>query len=115
MCESVHGVDKTSIFLDFDSTKQGLPLVDSWSRGLDKNQMYPDRNTLSNVPRSGYITARDQRMVESGVTKGGKNTARSCQFSFSGMNTTTQTRSLKLKSNDFKSYPRSSQKKNSSL
>ena len=91
MCESVHGVDKTSIFLDFDSTKQGLPLVDSWSRGLDKNQMYPDRNTLSNVPRSGYITARDQRMVESGVTKGGKNTARSCQFSFSGMNTTTQT------------------------
>ena len=23
------------IFLDFHSTKQGLPLVDSWSRGLD--------------------------------------------------------------------------------
>ena len=64
--------------------------------------MYPDRDTLSNVPSSGYITARDQRMVESGGTKGGKNTARSCQFSFSGMNTTTQTRSLKLKSNDFK-------------
>ena len=46
MCESVHGVDKTSIFLDFDSTKQGLPLVDSWSRGLDKNQMYPDGDTF---------------------------------------------------------------------
>ena len=36
--------------------------------------MYPDRATLSNVPRLGYITARDQSMVESGVTKGGKNT-----------------------------------------
>ena len=34
--------------------------------------MYLDRDTLSNgVPRS----ARDQSMVESGVTKGGKNTA----------------------------------------
>ena len=29
--------------------------------------MYPDRDTSSNVPRSGYITARDQSMVESGV------------------------------------------------
>ena len=37
--------------------------------------MYPDRDTLSNVSRSGYITARDQSMVESGVTEGGKNTA----------------------------------------
>ena len=88
------------IFLDFHSTKQGLPLVDSWSRGLDLNQMYPDRDILSNVPRSGYITARDQSMVESGVTEGGENTARSCQFSFSWMNTTTQIRSLKLKSNE---------------
>ena len=31
--------------------------------------------TLSNVPRSGYFTARDQSMVESGVTEGGKNSA----------------------------------------
>ena len=37
--------------------------------------MYPDRDTLSNVPSSGYITARDQSMVESGVTEGGKNTS----------------------------------------
>ena len=37
--------------------------------------MNPDCDTLSNVPRSGYITARDQSMVESGVTEGGKNTA----------------------------------------
>ena len=36
--------------------------------------MYPDR--YSNVPRSGYITARDQSMVGSGVTEGGKNIAR---------------------------------------
>ena len=34
--------------------------------------MYPDRDTSSNVPRSGYITARDLSMVESGVTEGGK-------------------------------------------
>ena len=27
--------DSIVIFLDFHSTKQGLPLVDSWSRGLD--------------------------------------------------------------------------------
>ena len=37
--------------------------------------MYPDRDTSSNVPHSGYVTARDQSMVESGVTEGGKNTA----------------------------------------
>ena len=46
--------------------------------------MYPDRDTLSNVPRSGYITARDQSMVESGVTESGKNTA---SLFFSWMNT----------------------------
>ena len=50
--------------------------------------MYPDRDTLNNVSRSGYIAARDQSMVESGVTEGGKNTARSCRFSISWMNTT---------------------------
>ena len=37
--------------------------------------MYPDHDTLSNVPRWGYVTAHDQSMVESGVTEGGKNTA----------------------------------------
>ena len=59
---------------------------------------------LSNVLRSGYITARDQSMLESGVTEGVKNTT---SFFFALMNTTTQTRSLsKLKSNDFQSYPR---------
>ena len=42
--------------------------------------MYPDRDTLSNVPRSGYMTAHDQSMVESGVTEGGTNTARSCHW-----------------------------------
>ena len=80
------------IFLDsFHSTKRRLPLVDSWSCGLDYNQMYPDRDilspdcdTLSNVPCSGYITACGQSMMESGGREGGKNTA-----------------SFKLKSNDF--------------
>ena len=33
--------------------------------------MYRDRYTLSNEPRSDYITC-DQSMVESGVTEGGK-------------------------------------------
>ena len=37
--------------------------------------MYPDCDTLSNAPGSGYITACDQSMVESGVTEGGKNPA----------------------------------------
>ena len=37
--------------------------------------MYPVRDTLSNVPRLGYTTARDQGMVESDVTEGRKNTA----------------------------------------
>ena len=37
--------------------------------------MYPDRDTLSNVPHSGYITARDQSMVKYGVKEGRKNTA----------------------------------------
>ena len=53
--------------------------------------MYPDRDTLSNVPLSGYITARDQNMVESGVTEGGK-TLPVFFFFFSSMNITTQTR-----------------------
>ena len=44
--------------------------------------MYPDRDTLNNVSRSGYIAARDQSMVESGVTEGGKNTAISAGFLF---------------------------------
>ena len=35
----------------------------------------PCGDTSRNVPRSGFITARDQSMVESGVTEGGKDTA----------------------------------------
>ena len=38
---------------------------------LSKIKMYPAAREI----RSEYITARDQSMVESGVTKGGKNTA----------------------------------------
>ena len=44
------------IFLHFHSTRKGLPLIDSWSRGLDLKQLYPDR-TLRNVPPSGHIAA----------------------------------------------------------
>lgn len=47
----------------------------SWSHVLDLNQMYLNHDTLSNAPRSGFITAPDQSMVESGMTEGRKNTA----------------------------------------
>ena len=59
----------------------------------------------NNVPRSGYITARDQSMVESGVTEGGEKTA---SFLFREW-TTTQTWSLKLKTNDFQVMPEEKQ------
>ena len=69
--------------------------------------MYPDRDTLSNVPRSVYITARDQSMVESGLTEGGKNDA---SFHFRGwkqhgVHNTNFNLSLKLKSVIFKVIP----------
>ena len=50
--------------------------------------MYPDRDTWGNVSRSGYVTARDQSIVESGVTEGGKDTAGSCQFYLNEHNNT---------------------------
>ena len=66
--------------------------------------MYPDRDTLSNVPRSSYITAHDQRIVESGVTKGGKNTVRSCRPVFFLVNeyNNTNTKPQAKKQQDFK-------------
>ena len=42
---------------------------------LTEIKCIPISDTLNNIPRSGYITARDQSMVESGVREGGKNTA----------------------------------------
>ena len=56
--------------------------------------MYPDRDTLNNVPRSGYIAARDQSMVESGVTEGGKNTTRLPVFFFVNEQNSTNTKRL---------------------
>ena len=53
------------------------------------------RDTLSNVPRSGYITACDQRMVESGVTEGGKNTASNFFFVNQHNNTNTEPQAKK--------------------
>ena len=44
------------IFLHIQSTKKGLPLVHSWSRGLDVNQLYPNR-TLSSVSPAEHIAA----------------------------------------------------------
>ena len=52
---------------------------------------------IREAPRLGYITACDQ----SGGKWRDKRREKHCQFSFSWMNATTQTRSLKLKSNDF--------------
>ena len=65
--ESVEFLRSFVIFLDFHSTKQGLSLVDSWSRGLDKNQMYPDSDTLRYVPRSGYILSMWSKVQEDDV------------------------------------------------
>ena len=62
--------------------------------------MYPDRDTLNNVSRSGYIAARDQSMVESGVKEGGKNTA---SFHTTRLHSTTM--KPRAKNKDFRSYP----------
>ena len=63
--------------------------------------MYPDRDTLSNVPRSGDIAARDQSM-ESGIwQKVGKTLPGPASFLFREWTQQHQTWSLKLKSNDF--------------
>ena len=37
------------IFLEFHSTKQGMPLVDSWSHGLDINQTYSNHDTFEQL------------------------------------------------------------------
>ena len=63
--------------------------------------MYPDRDTLSKVPLSGYIKARDQSMVENGLTEGGKNTA-----SFFFVNEHNITTTKPQAKSDFQSYPR---------
>ena len=59
------------------------------------------------IIKFGYITARDQSMVESGVTEGGKNTAsflfRQWTQQHSQPNTNMKPHA---KSNDFQSYPR---------
>ena len=71
--------------------------------------MYPDRDTLRNVPRSGYITARDQSMVKNGVTEGGKN-VKHCQFFFFVNEHNNTNMKPQAKSNDFQSYPRLEEK-----
>ena len=70
--------------------------------------MYPDRDTLSNVPRSGYITARDQSMVESGMTEAGKTLP---VFFFANEHNNSN---AKTKPQAKKPFLKSSQKRNSS-
>ena len=62
--------------------------------------MYPDRDTLSNVPRSGYMHGEKWRK---------RRRENLCQFSSSWINTTTQPWRLKLKSNDFQVKPEEKQ------
>ena len=57
--------------------------------------MYPDHDILSNVRRSGYITARGQSMVESGVTEGRKNTASFLFRKHNNINTKPQAKKLR--------------------
>ena len=62
--------------------------------------MYPDRDAFNKqCSPLGIHYKRDQSVVESRVTEGGKN--QHCQFSFLS-NTTTQTQSLKLNATIFK-------------
>ena len=71
--------------------------------------MYPDRDTLSNVPCSDYIAARDQSMVKSGMTEGGKNTAAVLFFvNEHNLNTNTKLQAKKQR------FLKSSQKRKSS-
>ena len=37
------------IYLDLQSKKRALQLVDSWSRAPDQIQMYPDRDTVAQL------------------------------------------------------------------
>ena len=53
-------IKEVVIFLHFHSTKQELSLVDSLSHGLDKNQMYPDRDTLQHVIKAWWKVARQK-------------------------------------------------------
>ena len=50
-------IKEVVIFLHFHSTKQELSLVDCLSHGLDKNQMYPDRDTLQHVIKAWWKVA----------------------------------------------------------
>ena len=65
--------------------------------------MYPDRDTFEHT----FNTARDQSMVESGVTEGEKNTS---SFLFYCVNTTAQMNPQAKKQR----FPKLSQKRNSS-
>ena len=65
--------------------------------------MYPDRDTLSNVPHSGYITTHDQGMVESGMTEGAKTLP---LFLFRKRTQQHKHGGSSFKSVDFQSYPR---------
>ena len=64
--------------------------------------MYPDCDTLSNAPGSGYFTACDQSMVESGLNEGEKNSASFLSRERAHYNTTMKPQAK----NDFQSYPR---------
>ena len=96
---------RSIMFLDFHSTKKWMPLVDSWSQWpwLKSNWSWL-WYILAIVLYLGYITAHDQSIMKSGMTEGGKNTASFLFQEWTG--TITQTSSLKLKSNNFQSYPR---------
>ena len=65
--------------------------------------MYPDRDTFEQLYP---FQPHNQSMVESGVTQGGKITASFHFLEWTQQESTTQAWILKLKSNEFQSYPR---------
>ena len=74
--------------------------------------MYPNRDTLGDVPRSGYIKACDQSMVESGMTEGVTGKTQPVFFFLNEHNNTnTKPQANKKKATIFKV---TSQKRNSS-
>ena len=57
------------IYLDFCSTRRALRLVDSWSRGPDQIQMYPDRDTIPQLLHAPDVLLRLLQEKSKYITK----------------------------------------------
>ena len=113
---NISSVPYIVIFLDFHSTKQGLPMVDFGHMVLTKIKCIPIVIHLSKkycTPLGIHYSMWSKHggagwnwQCFSHLLYTYRRWEKHCQFPFSWMNTTTQTWSLKLKTNDFQRYPR---------